>query len=294
MSDEEGKAEPKRRRRSRRGRRRKPRGSEEKSSATASPESGGEAKTERRAPPGSRSRQRRDRSRRDGARKKPAREPAAERGARPVGGEGGSASAPSPVAVRTGQGGEPPQGDAPTSEEEERASKWWVDFGDKEEARQSAPVAPVVPVGQKFYTAAKGFEQEAARKRLTDHNLKLLVEANPAEGEWGYVQLAEKPFPADDAARIRDALELPSYARGALIDSGRSVRLLVTGTPIGERILELALAREPSFDCWIQGEWVKEAVFKDRKRALRAFKGFVEHYLSPEGIETWERIRARA
>ena len=178
--------------------------------------------------------------------------------------------------------------------EEERNTKWWVDLGDADEPRAPTTVTEVVPVGQKFYRAARDFEQEAARKRLTDNNLKLLIEANPAEGEWGYVQLADVQFPAKDAERIRDSVELPSYARGALIDSGKSIRLLVTGTPIGERILELTLAREPSFDCWVQDEWVKEVVFKDRKRALRGFRELIEHYLSPEGIEVWEQMRARA
>jgi hypothetical protein len=183
-------------------------------------------------------------------------------------------------------------------EAEDKAVKdrWWVDFGDKDnEKSRPAPVAPAAPpVGQRFYRAAEGFEQEAARSRLTDLNQKLLIDANPDLGQWGYVLLAEKPFAEKEAARIRDAVQLPPYARGAVIDSGRTVRLLVTGTPIGERVLELALNREPSFDCWIQGEWVREALFKDRKRALRAFRELIVRYLSPEGIASWESDRARA
>jgi len=171
--------------------------------------------------------------------------------------------------------------------------RWWVDFGDKERDKPPPVVPSTAPVGDRFYLSAKGFEQEAARKRLTDSNLNLLIEANPAEGEWGYVQLSDKRFPAAEAERIRAAVELPSYARGALIDSGRTVRLLVTGTPIGERILELALTKEPSFDCWIGDEWVRERLFKDRKRALRGFRQLIEHYLSPEGIAEWESGRAR-
>ncbi len=168
--------------------------------------------------------------------------------------------------------------------------RWWVDFDDKEKPTfvQLGP-----PVGQKFYRAAGGFEQEAARVRLTDSNQKLLVEANPAEGEWGYVQLAERSFSKKEAEQIREAVELPAYARGALIDSGRTVRLLVTGTPMGERLLELTLTKEPSFDCWIHGELIREALYKDRKRALRGFRQFIEQYLSPEGIAEWESARAR-
>ena len=92
---------------------------------------------------------------------------------------------------------------------------------------------------------------------MTDNNLKLLIEANPDEGEWGYVLVGDRPLAQKEADRIREGVALPKYARGAFIDSGRTVRLLVTGTPIGERILELALTKEPSFDCWIDGEWVR-------------------------------------
>jgi len=184
--------------------------------------------------------------------------------------------------------------ESPESDDKAVKDRWWVDFGGKDNAVAPPVAAPAAaaPVGAKFYRAAHGFEQEAARSRLTDLNLKLLVEANPDLGQWGYVQLVERPFASKEAERIRETVELPPYARGAFVDSGRTVRLLVTGTPIGERILELALTREPSFDCWIQGEWVREELFKDRKRALRAFKDYIVRYLSPDCIAAWEADRS--
>lgn len=190
-----------------------------------------------------------------------------------------------------------PDDEKPAEDGSDKAVKdrWWVDFGDKGKAKAPAPVAPApVQVGQRFYRAATGFEQEAARSRLTDLNLKLLVEANPAEGEWGYVSLTDRPCPVAEAEQIRQAIALPPYARAAFIDSGRTVRILATGTPIGERILELALNREPSFDCWIGDEWVKEELFRDRKRALRAFRDYIERFLDPANIANWESDRARA
>lgn len=191
-----------------------------------------------------------------------------------------------------------PEGEDPPAEGgDDKAVKdrWWVDFGDKGKGKAVAPPPPApVQVGKRFYRAADGFEQEAARARLTDLNLKLLVEANPAEGEWSYVQLTDRPFAAKEAEQIRQAIALPPYARAAMIDSGRAVRILVTGTPIGERILELALNREPSFDCWIGQEWVKEELFRDRKRALRALREYIERYLDPASIAEWESDRARA
>ncbi len=196
-----------------------------------------------------------------------------------------SGSRPSPEGTPTG-------GEATDAGDKAVKDRWWVDFGPKDNAHAEPPAVAPTPVGEKFYRSAKGFEQEAARSRLTNSNLKLLVEANPAEGEWGYVLLGETPFPSADAERIRRSVDLPSYSRAAFIDSGRSVRLLITGTPIGERILELALTKQPSFDCWIQDEWVCERVYKDRKRALRGIHDLIEYYLSPRGIAAWESARA--
>ena len=170
--------------------------------------------------------------------------------------------------------------------------RWWVDFGDKR--RERARRRPSGPAGQSFYRSAIGFEQESARSRLTDLNLKLLMAVYPPEGKWGYVQLAETSYRERERERIKELVALPPYARGALIDCGRSVRVLVTGTPIGERILELALGENPSFDCWVHGDWVREAVFDDARQAIRVLRRFIAEFLSPEGITAWEALRAQA
>jgi hypothetical protein len=169
--------------------------------------------------------------------------------------------------------------------------RWWVDTGDKRRERPAAP-APA-PVGSRFYRSGIGFEQETARSRLTDLNLKLLIEANPPEGGWGYVQLAEKPHPERERERIKEQVQLPAYARGVLVDCGRSVRILVTGTPVGARILDCTLGECPSFDCWIDGDWVRERLFRDNRAALGALRRYIAQYLSPDGIATWESLRAR-
>jgi len=63
---------------------------------------------------------------------------------------------------------------------------------------------------------------------------------------------------------------------------------------VGERILDLTLGDSPSFDCWINGDWVREAVFEDAKSAVKAFRGFLAEYLSPEGIALGNEVSARA
>jgi len=128
---------------------------------------------------------------------------------------------------------------------------------------------------------------------LSDNNRRVLVDANPAEGEWAYTQLAEKPHNEQNRERIVAQVVLPSYARGVVVDCGRTLRLLVTGTPIGERVLDLTLGDTPSFDCWIEGEWVRERTFRDQRSALGALRRFIPALLSPEGIAAGEAIRAR-
>lgn len=171
--------------------------------------------------------------------------------------------------------------------------RWWVDTGDKRRERAAAPAAPVSTVGRRFYRTGAGFDQDAARTRLSDNNLRLLRDADPAEGEWAYVRLADKPHNEQNRARILAQVPLPGYARGVVVDCGRTLRLLVTGTPIGERILDLTLVDSPSFDGWVDGEWVRERVFRDQRSALGALRRLIPEWLSPEGIAAWEAMRAR-
>jgi hypothetical protein len=192
--------------------------------------------------------------------------------------------------MSTPDGDAPPnggaEGDAPAVKD-----RWWVDTGDKK--RERAPAAPRPPVGSRLYRSGVGFDQEVARTRLTDNNLRLLREANPAEGEWAYLLLAEKPHREQNRQRICEQLTLPPYARGVVVDCGRTLRLLVTGTPLGERILDLTLSEPPSFDAWIDGEWVRERVFRDQRSALGGLRRAIAEFLSPEGIAAWEAMRAR-
>lgn len=184
-----------------------------------------------------------------------------------------------------GDGGDQPESPAVKD-------RWWVDTGDKRRERTVAPPA-AAPVGSRFYRSGIGFNQEIARSRLTDLNLKLLMEANPAEGTWGYVRLAETSHAERERERVMAQVALPPYARGVLVDCGRSVRLLITGTPLGQRILDLTLGENPSFDCWIDGEWVREQLFRDTRSAIQALVRYIPEMLSPDGIATWEARRAQ-
>lgn len=169
-------------------------------------------------------------------------------------------------------------------------NRWWVDTTDK----KRPPVAKTeAAVGSRFFRAGLGFEQERARDRLTDNNLKILLDNEPPEGGWAYVQLAEKRHPQKDQERIRSALKIPPFARAVFVDSGRVARILVTGTPVGQRILEITLGYAPSFDCWVGDEWIEERVFKNPTEAIKAAKKLIHRYLSPDEIAHDEAISPR-
>src|SRR5262245_50272382 len=181
--------------------------------------------------------------------------------------------------------------DKPTVE-----NRWWTELGNKREgatAKRGEPT-PHPVAGMKFFRIAEGYDQDRARDNLTDQNQRLLHEMNPEEGQWSYMSLLKQRYPKRDLERIKQHLDLPPYARGAIIDSGRSIRLLVTGSPIGERVLELALVSPPSFDAWVRGEWVREELYRDNQQALNRFRKLIRRFLSAEGIADAESVSARA
>ncbi|MBM4270420.1 MAG: hypothetical protein FJ144_28080 [Deltaproteobacteria bacterium] len=180
---------------------------------------------------------------------------------------------------------DPPGDPAPEGENADRAAvenRWWVDTG-KREARgsgaraTSGEGAPIV--GDRFFAVGRGFDQDRARSALTDSNLNLIREANPSEGTWAYLSMIEDKSPEERIAKVRRMLRLPRWARGVLVDAGTSIRAIATGDPVGERIVELTLGSQSSFDAWANGEWVREKVFRSRERALREGAGLIVRYL---------------
>ena len=169
-------------------------------------------------------------------------------------------------------------------------NRWWAELG--KERRE--PAVRKAPVGSRFYRAGQGFEQDKARDRLTDNNLKILRQTNPPQGSWAYLPLADRVIAEPQREKIRQSIAVPSYARAVLVDCGKYARVLVTGTPIGERVLELTLGGAPSFDCWVHDDWVCEEVYRSTDEAIKKFRRRVEQYLSPQAIERADSIKARA
>lgn len=170
-------------------------------------------------------------------------------------------------------------------------NRWWVDTGKtKDRARERARAAAAgeqPPVGSKFFDIGYEFDQDRARARLTDLNLKTLEEARPPLGGWAVVRMVPNEcVPAADLERMKQRLLLPQNARGVIVDCGRTVRFIITGEPVGERILEFTLGEESSFDCWIRGDWVREELFSSLDDALRKAPPYLGRYLESQ-TESW-------
>lgn len=166
-------------------------------------------------------------------------------------------------------------------------NRWWVDrdkgWGKPKIQEKQAPA------GASFFRVVEGYNQEQALDHLTDLNLKLLAQGAAPPGGWGYVSMVEEKYPAKEIEKVKRALPLPSFARAVIADSGLSVRVIVTGTPVGERILEFNFAQEASFDCWVRGEWVREEVFTDPEELLRKAARLLDEYLG-ESAAGGERL----
>src|SRR5262245_24551422 len=48
----------------------------------------------------------------------------------------------------------------------------------------------------------------------------------------------------------------------------------------GARLVEIRLGDESSFDAWVNGEWVREVLFRNLDDALRRVPGLVREYLT--------------
>lgn len=161
--------------------------------------------------------------------------------------------------------------------------RWWVDTGKTTERPKTVPPGGRPPVGARFFDIGYEFDQERARTRLTDVNLKFLEEAAPNPDEWRLLRMVpQESVPAAELDRLKQRLPLPPGARGVIVDSGRSVRFIITGDPVGERILEFTLGEESSFDCWIRGDWVREDLFTSLDDALRKARPYLRRYLESQ------------
>ena len=159
-------------------------------------------------------------------------------------------------------------------------TKWWIDRGPvKEREKPAAPVKGIIE--QWAYELLKGYNQDQAMKNLVDINPRILKELSVAPGEWGYYSLDVGTYPPDKLAKIKSALPLPTGTRAIIIDAGYSVRVVITGEPIGERYVDINFTDSPSLDLWVGGQLVEEKVFSNVGEALKRIRPALKQYLTP-------------
>jgi len=164
-------------------------------------------------------------------------------------------------------------------EQQFEETKWWIDRGPVKEREK--PAAPVKGIVEKWaYELLKGYNQDLAMKNLVDINPKMLRELSVDSGQWGYFSLDVGNYPPEKLAKIKNSLPLPAGTRGIVIDAGYSVRVVITGEPIGERYVDINFTDAPSLDYWVNGQLVEEKVFSNVGEALKRIRPMLQRYLT--------------
>jgi hypothetical protein len=160
-------------------------------------------------------------------------------------------------------------------------TKWWIDRGPVKE-REKPAAAPVKGIIEKWaYDLLKNYNQDQAAKNLVDINSKILNGLAVGAGEWGYYSLEIGSYPAEKLTKIKSGLPLPHGARGVVVDAGFSVRVIITGEPIGARFVDINFTDAPSLDYWVNGQLVEERVFANLGEALKRIRVDLTDYLRP-------------
>ncbi len=58
------------------------------------------------------------------------------------------------------------------------------------------------------------------------------------------------------------------------------MRVLITGDPVGERLMDINFTEVPSLDYWINNELVEERLFANFDDVLRKLRPVLHRYLS--------------
>jgi hypothetical protein len=160
-------------------------------------------------------------------------------------------------------------------------TKWWIDRGPVKE-REKPAAAPVKGIIEKWaYDLLKNYNQDQAAKNLVDINNKILRNLSIGPGEWGYYSLEIGTYPLEKLNKIKSGLPLPSGARGVVVDAGFSVRVIITGEPVGARFIDINFTDAPALDYWVNGQLVEERLFANMGEALKRIRVDLADYLRP-------------
>lgn len=158
--------------------------------------------------------------------------------------------------------------------------KWWIDRGPVKEREKESLLGRGI-IEKWAYEMLKDYRQEQAVRNVVDINPRIMKDLSLPLGEWSYVSLGVGSYPENGLAKIKSGLSLPVNSRGLLIDAGYSVRVLVTGESVGERVVDINFTEAPSLDYWVANELIEERLFSSLDDALKKLRGALAHYLNP-------------
>ncbi len=162
-------------------------------------------------------------------------------------------------------------------------AKWWIDRGPVKEREKETQLGRGI-IEKWVYGMLKDYSQDQAVRNVVDINQRILKELSVSPGEWGYLSLGVGSYPANGLAKIKSSLQLPSHARALAIDAGYSVRVMITGEPIGERFVDINFTEAPSLDYWVGGELVEERLFSNIDETLKKLRASLDGYLNPPNL----------
>lgn len=158
--------------------------------------------------------------------------------------------------------------------------KWWIDRGPVKELEKQTALGRGI-IEKWVYEMLKDYSQDQAVRNVVDINPRTLKGLSVSPGEWAYLSLGVGSYPANGLAKIKSSLELPPNARALIVDAGYSVRVLITGEPIGERLVDINFTEAPSLDYWVRNELVEERLFSGVADALKKLRDLLPNYLKP-------------
>jgi hypothetical protein len=163
-------------------------------------------------------------------------------------------------------------------------AKWWIDRGPVKERDKDSALGRGI-IEKWTYELLKDYSQERAVRNVVDLNPKFLKEITVGPGEWQYLSLGVGNYPPDRLAKIKGALKLISGARGLIIDAGYSARVMITGEPIGERLIDINFTEGPSVDFWVRNELIEEKLFRSGEATLRYLQTTLPNFLNPPKLD---------
>ena len=168
----------------------------------------------------------------------------------------------------------------PTVEE----SKWWIDRGPVKEREKETGLGRGI-IEKWVFEMLKDYKQEQAVKNVVDINQRLMKEISLPAREWTYFSLGVGNYPAKELARIKSSLPLPPDGRALVVDAGYSVRVMITGEPVGEKMVDINFTEAPSLDYWLGYELIEERLFANVDDALKKIRYLLPAYLNPRDKE---------